>query len=99
MSKVAIHSASRWLGYDTRTEITGRGFRAMARTIPHEEPGQKPEVPSSSSRKVFQTILAVRTTARSYQRPARDDAGWGRLPRRPQGSRADHSNHTASGAA
>lgn len=32
------------LGYDTRTEITGHGFRAMARTILHEELEQKPEV-------------------------------------------------------
>ncbi|WP_372450307.1 tyrosine-type recombinase/integrase, partial [Paraburkholderia aspalathi] len=32
------------VGYDTRTEITGHGFRAMARTILHEELEQKPEV-------------------------------------------------------
>ena len=31
-------------GGDTRTEITGHGFRAMARTILHEELEQKPEV-------------------------------------------------------
>ena len=36
--------AHRRMGYDTRTEITGHGFRAMARTILHEELGQKPEV-------------------------------------------------------
>ena len=32
------------MGYDTKTEITGHGFRAMARTILHEELHQKPEV-------------------------------------------------------
>lgn len=44
MSDAAINSALRRLGYDTRTEITGHGFRAMARTILHEELHQKPEV-------------------------------------------------------
>ncbi|MGF6446860.1 integrase [Paraburkholderia youngii] len=37
MSEVTINAALRRLGYDTRTEITGHGFRAMARTILHEE--------------------------------------------------------------
>lgn len=37
MSEAAINAALRRLGYDTRTEITGHGFRAMARTILHEE--------------------------------------------------------------
>lgn len=37
MSDAAINAALRRLGYDTRTEITGHGFRAMARTILHEE--------------------------------------------------------------
>ena len=44
MSDAAINAALRRLGYDTRTEITGHGFRAMARTILHEELGIKPEV-------------------------------------------------------
>ena len=44
MSDAAVNAALRRLGYDTRTEITGHGFRAMARTILHEELGQKPEV-------------------------------------------------------
>ena len=44
MSDAAINAALRRLGYDTRTEITGHGFRAMARTILHEELDQKPEV-------------------------------------------------------
>lgn len=44
MSAAAINAALRRLGYDTRTEITGHGFRAMARTILHEELHQKPEV-------------------------------------------------------
>lgn len=44
MSEAAINAALRRMGYDTRTEITGHGFRAMARTILHEELHQKPEV-------------------------------------------------------
>nr|WP_284508095.1 integrase arm-type DNA-binding domain-containing protein [Caballeronia sp. AZ1_KS37] len=37
MSGAAVNAALRRLGYDTRTEITGHGFRAMARTILHEQ--------------------------------------------------------------
>jgi len=44
MSDAAINAALRRMGYDTRTEITGHGFRAMARTILHEELLIKPEV-------------------------------------------------------
>ena len=44
MSEAAINAALRRLGYDTKTEITGHGFRAMARTILHEELHVKPEV-------------------------------------------------------
>ncbi|ENH6338627.1 integrase arm-type DNA-binding domain-containing protein [Burkholderia vietnamiensis] len=44
MSGAAINAALRRMGYDTRTEITGHGFRAMARTILHEEMHVKPEV-------------------------------------------------------
>lgn len=44
MSEATINAALRRLGYDTRTEITGHGFRAMARTILHEELEQMPEV-------------------------------------------------------
>ena len=44
MSGAAIGAALRRLGYDTKTEITGHGFRAMARTILHEELHIKPEV-------------------------------------------------------
>ena len=44
MSEAAINAALRRMGYDTKTEITGHGFRAMARTILHEELDIKPEV-------------------------------------------------------
>lgn len=44
MSEAAINAALRRMGYDTKTEVTGHGFRAMARTILHEELHQKPEV-------------------------------------------------------
>lgn len=42
MSEAAINAALRRMGYDTKTEITGHGFRAMARTILHEELHIKP---------------------------------------------------------
>jgi integrase len=44
MSDAAVNAALRRMGYDTKTEITGHGFRAMARTILHEVLGCKPEV-------------------------------------------------------
>ena len=44
MSDAAVNAALRRLGYNTRTEITGHGFRAMARTILHQELGVAPEV-------------------------------------------------------
>lgn len=44
MSGAAINAALRRMGYDTKTEITGHGFRAMARTILHQELGVKPEI-------------------------------------------------------
>lgn len=44
MSEAAVNAALRRMGYDTKTEITGHGFRAMARTILAEELHQKPEV-------------------------------------------------------
>ncbi|ENU27962.1 tyrosine-type recombinase/integrase [Acinetobacter modestus] len=39
MSDGALNAAIRRLGYDTQEEITGHGFRAMARTILNEEMG------------------------------------------------------------
>ena len=36
MSDAAINASLRRMGYDTKTQITGHGFRAMARTILHE---------------------------------------------------------------
>ena len=36
MSGAAINAALQRLGFDTKTEIAGHGFRAMARTILHE---------------------------------------------------------------
>jgi integrase len=44
MSEAAVNAALRRMGYDTKTEITGHGFRAMARTILHEVHGIPPEV-------------------------------------------------------
>lgn len=44
MSENTVNAALRRLGYDTQKDITGHGFRAMARTILHEELHQKPEV-------------------------------------------------------
>lgn len=36
MSESAVNAALKRMGYDTKTQITGHGFRAMARTILHE---------------------------------------------------------------
>jgi integrase len=44
MSNAAINRALQTMGYDTRTEITGHGFRAMARTLLAEELHFPPEV-------------------------------------------------------
>lgn len=44
MSDAAINAAMRRIGIDTKTELTGHGFRAMARTILHEQLGFVPEV-------------------------------------------------------
>lgn len=44
MSEAAVNAALRRMGYDTKIEITGHGFRAMARTILHQELGVAPEV-------------------------------------------------------
>lgn len=43
MSNNTVNAALRRLGYDTRTDITGHGFRAMARTILDEELGVRPD--------------------------------------------------------
>lgn len=44
LSNGTINKALRAMGYDTKTEITGHGFRAMARTLLAEELEQLPEV-------------------------------------------------------
>lgn len=44
MSGMAINVALRRAGYNTREEQTGHGFRAMARTILHQELGIAPEI-------------------------------------------------------
>lgn len=44
MSHAAVNAALRRMGYDTKTEITGHGFRAIARTILHQEIGIAPEI-------------------------------------------------------
>lgn len=44
MSEAAVNAALRRMGYDTKTEITGHGFRAMARTLLHEKLGIDPHV-------------------------------------------------------
>ncbi len=41
---MAINAAYRRLGIDTRRELTGHGWRAVARTLLHEELGYPPEV-------------------------------------------------------
>jgi integrase len=44
MSDAAVNAALRRMGYDTKTEITGHGFRAIARTLLHERLGIDPNI-------------------------------------------------------
>jgi integrase len=44
MSEAAINAALKRMGYDTKTQITGHGFRAMARTILHERLSVDPHI-------------------------------------------------------
>ena len=44
ISPEALNRALQTLGYDTRREITAHGFRAIARTLLHEELGYPPEI-------------------------------------------------------
>jgi integrase len=44
MSESAINAALKRMGYDTQKDITGHGFRAMARTILHERLNIDPDI-------------------------------------------------------
>ena len=44
LSNAAINAALRRLGIDTKTELTGHGWRAVARTLLHEHLGYDPHV-------------------------------------------------------
>ncbi|MCB5184015.1 integrase arm-type DNA-binding domain-containing protein [Methylobacillus gramineus] len=44
MSEAAINAALKRMGYDTQTQITGHGFRAMARTLLHERLNIDPHI-------------------------------------------------------
>lgn len=44
MSDAAINASLKRMGYDTQTQITGHGFRAMARTILHERLNVDPNI-------------------------------------------------------
>jgi integrase len=44
MSEAAINAALKRMGYDTQTQVTGHGFRAMARTLLHERLNIDPEI-------------------------------------------------------
>lgn len=43
-SEATINAALQRIGYNTKTEMTGHGFRAMARTLIHEELGFDPAI-------------------------------------------------------
>lgn len=44
MSDAAINASLRRMGYDTKTQITGHGFRAIARTLLHERLNVDPHI-------------------------------------------------------
>lgn len=67
MSEAAINAALRRMGYDTKTEITGHGFRAMARTILHEELHQKAQ---SQCRATLETLAAIKNPPVIYAKQA-----------------------------
>lgn len=57
MSEAAVNAALKRMGYDTQTEITGHGFRAMARTLLHERLGIDPHaIEHQLSHKVPDTL-------------------------------------------
>jgi integrase len=60
MSDAAINSSLRRMGYDTKTQITGHGFRAMARTILHERLNIDPAIIEHQlAHKVADTLRAA----------------------------------------
>jgi integrase len=44
ISNMTVNRALQTMGYDTKEEITGHGFRAMARTLLAERLGWRPEI-------------------------------------------------------
>ena len=44
MSDAAINAAYKRMGIDTKTELTGHGWRSVARTMLHERLGYAPDV-------------------------------------------------------
>lgn len=88
MSNNSANAALRRMGYDTRTEITGHGFRAMARTILDEVLNIRPDFIE------HQLAHAVRDpNGRAYNRTAH-------LPERRQMMQlwADHLEQIKNGA-
>ena len=90
MSDNTVNAALRRLGYDTKTEMTGHGFRAMARTILDEVLHVRPEIVE------HQLAHAVRDPlGRAYNRtthlPERKKMmqGLGRLSGRAKAGKAD----------
>lgn len=47
MSENTINAALRTLGYDTKSDVTGHGFRATARTLIEEVLGYEPSIPEA----------------------------------------------------
>lgn len=69
MSEAAVNAALRRMGYDIQTEICGHGFRAMARTILHEELHQKPCVDEPQRHKPGADLPAGSLVILSPSRP------------------------------
>ncbi len=77
MSEAAINAALRRMGYDTKTEITGHGFRAMARTLLHEELGFAPEaIEHQLAHKVPDTLGAAYNRTKFLAERRRMMAAW-----------------------
>lgn len=82
MSDAAVNAALRRIGYNTRTEITGHGFRAMARTILHQEIGIAPEIIEHQlAHRVSDNLGDSLQPHEIHKGTPQDDAAMGRLSR------------------
>lgn len=79
MSDAAVNAALRRMGYNTQTEITGHGFRAMTRTILHQEISIALEIIEHQLAYRVQDNLGAAYNHKIYKRASNVDTAIGRL--------------------